>query len=136
MRGAIYTDGRFRKGYVMDDHENAIRYFVSEDLLYTDQVPLPEQERSYELRDGLFCLPEAGGVLDDLWTGETYYHVYEAHRLLIFREDGTLLWSVSPNAGVAVFGGRLGVVTDRDCAYYEQDGALSFRFPFFVLPDD
>ena len=138
MRGAIYTGGRFRKGYVMDDRENAIRYFVSEDLLYTDQVPLEELERDYEqrYRYGLFHMPEAGGVLNDLWTGELYYTVYASRRVLIFSEDGALLWSGSPNAGVAIFGGRLGVVTDRDCAYYEQDGSVSFRFPFFVLPDD
>ena len=136
--GAIYVDGRFLKGYVTDDHEHRVRYWVSEDLQHTGYAPLPDYVGNYwwEGSASVFCRPYAEGTLTDLMTGETYYPVFEQSRVLIFTGDGELVWTCSPNVHLAIIGGRLGVVTDRDCTYYEQDGSVSFRFPFFVLPDD
>ena len=136
--GAIYVDGRFLKGFVLDDHEHAVRYWVSEDLRHTGHAPLPAYVEGYWWGESiaLFRRACAENTLTDLMTGETYYPVFEQSRVLIFTGDGELLWTCSPNDHLAIIGGRLGVVTDRDCTYYEQDGSVSFRFPFFVLPDD
>ena len=136
--GAIYVDGRFLKGFVSDDHEHRVRYWASEDLKHTGYAPLPAYTEGYWWGDtvGLFVRPYADGTLTDLLTGEVYYPVCEKSRVRIFNGDGEQIWTCQPNVYIAIIGGRLGVVTDRDCTYYEQDGTVSFRFPFFVLPDD
>ena len=135
--GVIYAGGKLLKGFVADDSEQRIRYWVSEDLEHMGYAPQPpvNWDSDYNNRYGLFRQPSGGRDISDLWTGERYYTIYEKSVVLIFSEDGELRWTCPLNSRIAIIGGRLGVVTDRDCAYYEPDGSVSFRFPFFVEQD-
>lgn len=136
MPGVRMTGGSLERGYEIYDYIGMRRIWIREDLSDVEELPLHRREQTRDAINPWDLFYDVDETRLDWRTKEPFRCVFEKDRAAVFSDEGALLWSGPADAEIFAVDGRLGVATNRDFTYYEHDGSVSFRFPFFVETDD